>query len=621
MTCQTKRWLLALLWVCAIFVVSCSSAEPDISGPEQGVDGGLGSDVVSADDVEQVEECPEGAPCDDGLPCTENDVCNAEGVCEGGPVDCDDGLDCTADVCEEGACLHTLGVNRCISEGDPPVCLDLGAPDPHRPCYLCAGGTEDGSEWTVLADGAPCDDKDACTLGDLCEVGECVSKNPKVCPEGGPCTEAICEAESGCGFQLLEGPCEDGDACTVGDTCSTGECAPGGDALDCDDGDPCTTEVCEPASGCVTSPACDDDDPCTQDACEGDGTCVHTAIQGPCDDGDPCTLNEYCEQGICVGGQANPCEDDNTCTLDQCDSALPNGCQHFFLDDEPCNDSIACTGPDTCVSGLCIGEKDFCPYCPTPVTEHAVKATQFELSTDGYEGSGLDVDQDPTTCAPANNCAGGVDNALAPLASILNEPMADAVTNGDLMYVADLSAATPEILQNGLPFSMAILDCGLTTESADAGCDYQKDLCEYNTGQENYSGACQPWFYFDDAVYENGVITAGGIDHIITILMALSGGEDIPLTIGQARFHANAVLDVSGNQIVAMNGVVAGATPKQQLIDTVENIDPDLLALPTESIVNLLELLVDNDLDLDGDGDNDAASVGLRFKMIPASLK
>ncbi|MEC9073105.1 MAG: hypothetical protein VX938_12015, partial [Myxococcota bacterium] len=379
--------------------------------------------------------------------------------------------------------------------------------------------------------------------------------------------------------------------------------------------------VCQADLGCVASPACDDQDPCTQDSCDENGVCAHVSVEGPCDDGDPCTINESCQQGLCVGGEPNPCDDANTCTLDQCDSALPDGCQHFFLDEDPCNDSIACTGPDLCVSGLCIGEKDACPFCPTPITEHAVKATQFELATDGYEGSGLDVDQDPTTCAPAGKCDGGVDNALAPLASILNEPMADAVIEGDLMYVADLSAATPEVLLSGQPFSMAILDCQLTTESSQAGCDYQSDLCEYKTGQENFSGACQPWFYFDDAVYQDGVVSAGGPDHIITILMALSGGEDIPLTIGQARFQANAVLDVAGEQIVAMNGVVAGATPKQQLIDTVENIDPELLALPTESIVNLLEILVENDLDLDGDGDNDAASVGLRFKMIPATLK
>ena len=76
----------------------------------------------------------------------------------------------------------------------------------------------------------------------------------------------------------------------------------------------------------------------------------------------------------------------------------------------------------------------------------AVKATQFELATDGFPGSGLDVDDDPDTCAPSGNCNGGVDNALAPLATLMNDPMYQSVVDGSLIYVADLSEATPEVL-------------------------------------------------------------------------------------------------------------------------------------------------------------------------------
>ncbi|MEC9071749.1 MAG: hypothetical protein VX938_05185, partial [Myxococcota bacterium] len=234
MTSSIKRWCLVLLITAPWAGASCSSADPGQTQDGQGIDGELDASVSSADaQANEVSGCPEGTPCDDGQPCTGDDVCDATGLCVGVALDCDDGLDCTTDQCVEGECVHALGVDRCISDGEPPLCLDLGAPDPRNTCRLCAGGGASGSEWTELANGAPCDDHDACTLGDLCEVGACVSKNPKQCPEAGPCSVSVCDPETGCGTDLVDGPCEDGDACTVGDICASGECAPGQETLLC----------------------------------------------------------------------------------------------------------------------------------------------------------------------------------------------------------------------------------------------------------------------------------------------------------------------------------------------------------------------------------------------------
>lgn len=619
-----------LLVVTMVFALYGCSSDPESSTPASdnaGADAIVEEDGANGDVGEELS-CAPGTACDDGDPCTDQDTCDPDGVCLGSPMSCDDGLDCTADSCGADGCDHELDAGFCLSSADSPSCVALLAPDPANTCRMCNQDGTGAPVWTNLADGAPCEDGDACTVGDLCELGGCVSKNPIVCPEPeSACTAAVCDSATGCGFVSVEGPCDDGDVCTSDDTCENGACIAGETALACDDGDPCTTDSCDPVAGCLVTPKCVDEDPCTLDSCQEDGSCVFPVVDGPCDDGDPCTVGEVCVAGDCGGGGPNDCDDDNPCTSDVCVSGAAddseNGCQHYFLDGVACNDGLSCTGPDLCVSGLCVGEKIGCSWCPVPDTTHAVKATQFELATDGFPGSGLDVDDDPDTCAPSGNCNGGVDNALAPLATLMNDPMYQSVVDGSLIYVADLSEATPEVLASGEPFFLSILDCGLLPpdEPDDLACDYQTETCNYVAVQDNFTGACSPWFYFDDARYENGVVTAGGKGHIITILMALSGGADVPLTIGHARFQANAVLDVSGDKIVAMNGVIAGATPKAQLMETVDKLNPDVLTLPKEDIITLLELLVEDDLDLDGDGTNDAASVGLRFTMIPGVLK
>ena len=57
---------------------------------------------------------------------------------------------------------------------------------------------------------------------------------------------------SNCLFEV--GPCDDGNACTVGDFCASGSCLPGVGAPNCDDGNVCTDDSCDPGSGCVNAP-------------------------------------------------------------------------------------------------------------------------------------------------------------------------------------------------------------------------------------------------------------------------------------------------------------------------------------------------------------------------------
>jgi hypothetical protein len=96
--------------------------------------------------------------------------------------------------------------------------------------------------------GACPDDGDPCT-GERCDaLGACVH-TPVSCPDDGDqCTEDRCDPTSGACGVPRDGPCDDGDACTVADVCSAGVCR--GLARSCDDGDACTADTCDPAAGC-----------------------------------------------------------------------------------------------------------------------------------------------------------------------------------------------------------------------------------------------------------------------------------------------------------------------------------------------------------------------------------
>ena len=99
--------------------------------------------------------------------------------------------------------------------------------------------------------GPACDDGNPCTEGDVCGVNGCAGQL-KACDDGDACTLDACSGSAGavCTHKQLPAPCDDANACTVGDFCSGGSCTAGPFALPCNDGLACTTDSCDPAVGC-----------------------------------------------------------------------------------------------------------------------------------------------------------------------------------------------------------------------------------------------------------------------------------------------------------------------------------------------------------------------------------
>jgi alpha-tubulin suppressor-like RCC1 family protein len=161
----------------------------------------------------------DGTACSDNNACTQGDSCHA-GVCTGGaPVTC-------------------AALDQCHSAG---VC------DPSR--GVCSNPNK--------ADGAACNDQNACTQTDSCQSGACVGGSPVTCAALDQChTAGTCDATSGVCSNPVKAngtSCNDGNLCTAGDACQAGSCT--ATPISCAAGaDACHPGICDPANGTCSNP-------------------------------------------------------------------------------------------------------------------------------------------------------------------------------------------------------------------------------------------------------------------------------------------------------------------------------------------------------------------------------
>ncbi|MBM4353921.1 MAG: hypothetical protein FJ109_09015 [Deltaproteobacteria bacterium] len=329
-------------------------------------------------------------PCDDADACTVNDSCMGGTCMPGITANCNDGNVCTEDVCEpKNGCLHLPNVEEC-TDGNFCTVKDTCS------AGKCLGGNplvcDDGNVCTddscdpktgcqAVPNQAACDDGSQCTAGDHCVGGQCVSDTAVDCNDNNLCTKDACVPFSGCVYTAVEGPCSDGNPCTLNDICAKGVCTPG-PLVSCDDGNPCTDDscgdkglcahklnqaACDDSNQCTAGDQCkggtcawaslvdcDDSNPCTTDSCDPLQGCVHKTNAAPCNDGNLCTIGDTCSQGKCSSPVQMKCDDSNPCTDDFCDPMA--GCQHA-PNQAQCNDGNPCTVGDQCAAGLCKGSQ------------------------------------------------------------------------------------------------------------------------------------------------------------------------------------------------------------------------------------------------------------------------
>jgi hypothetical protein len=262
-----------------------------------------------------------------------------------------------------------------------PLCTtDQQCPGTGNPCREAFCTTDGVCNTRPVKNGALCVDGNPCLGDDRCTDGVCKGTETD-CNDNTPCTKDFCDPKTGCIHQIIEGPCDTGDACVLA-ACQSGGCVVT-DTDVCDDGNPCTKDTCnaklgcqffaltdvpcEDGDGCTTGDkclfgvctgegkSCTDGNPCTQDNCDLAGDCTHTAsFDGQkCSDGSLCTVKDACNSGSCSGTPKN-CNDNDECSVDSC-VATTGACKSVSVaDGSPCSDSNPCTVGDGCKAGACI---------------------------------------------------------------------------------------------------------------------------------------------------------------------------------------------------------------------------------------------------------------------------
>ncbi len=93
--------------------------------------------------------------------------------------------------------------------------------------------------------------------GDCASAGLCVGVTMAACPAGyqSSCNLATCDKATGkCSLKFSAGgSCDDGNACTTTETCDVASQSCKGSALTCNDANPCTTDSCDKTLGCVAT--------------------------------------------------------------------------------------------------------------------------------------------------------------------------------------------------------------------------------------------------------------------------------------------------------------------------------------------------------------------------------
>ncbi len=528
----------------------------------------------------------------------------------------------TSDAATDAAGAADAGVQPCpantcaIALAGGVTCAVAGAgPDACRRCEPA----KSTSSWTSQPK-APCDDGDACTTGDACDLKDVCAGTKMSCDDGKPCTADSCKAGV-CGHDFTSAGCDDGDPCTGDGTCVTGVCKSGLPKF-CTDNDPCTADTCVVSTGACTSAldpnACDDANSCTTDSCDSKKGCDHVTLTkgATCSDTDACTHGETCTAtGSCASGTPSQCDDANPCTTDSCDKQL--GCVNQF-NSASCTDGEACTTGDACSGGICLGQKTAtCAACKKTFGATSAQLTQFEIGADGEATNGLDVDGDPKTCAPAGKCSGGVDNAFASLAFVLNPALASAVKSGALRFVADFDGFTgPNVF-----FKLHLYYAVLSPSSVAKSCQPQSQPCGWLVSQQAFTAKCEPRVTFNDAKLVGTTLTAGGPGTVFAMEVSLAGGDATFLVKG-ARLEGTLTLAADGKTVTKFSGVIGGSMTEKAILSTFAGLPDDAFKPLTKAgAMALVKTLLVLDVDADGDGKPESTSVGLKIDALGATLE
>jgi len=323
-----------------------------------------------------------------------------------------------------------------------------------------------------------------------------------------------------------------------------------------------------------------------------------------------CGTKEGCECGTCLGANMLCTEGECICQPN-CDGkdCGANGCGGVCGE---CTDGKVCD-PDnsTCaVPGVCEPTFD----------AHVGKLNYLAIGVGGHAGEALDVDGDPTTCAPDGDCEDGLNNQLSGLLGQLEafvnvqEELDKALAGGDVLLLAEMV----EPKEDGTEFTLNMY-LGKNVKPVEE-CDYQTAACEYYAGKDSFNAvSCKPIIFFENAVLNAGKLHAGGPDDLFSVSIPIQDGVVITVTANMAQV----IGDVTLSPVAIDNGLIGGAVRKDKIMEAVDMLPADVVAeLPVsiDMVKSMLDMFITPDVDTDGDDEPDGASIGIKFKAIAGTI-
>lgn len=321
------------------------------AGADAGMDAGTDAGLDAGIDNDR-DGYPLPADCNDADPAIHpgaSESCN-----NGVDDDCDQLKDCAQATCAGFFC----------SGGG--LCMGTSCIAPTE--VLCNDGVDNDNDTLIdCADpdcpvGGACDNRNACTLGEVCGTdGGCQKTSDVLCntPPNTACYDAVgtCLPDAGasCAYPQRTGSCNDLRGCTDNDTCTAGTCS--GTPHVC----PAPSNVCLSAAG----------------TCQEPGVCAWTPlVTGPCNDGLNCTINDTCDgDGGCMGTPVT-CTPPSQCHAATGACADGGACLFNPRTGQAC-DAGNTAGPATCTAGFnCVAATPpLFPYVPSNFTEPQVPTT------------------------------------------------------------------------------------------------------------------------------------------------------------------------------------------------------------------------------------------------------
>jgi len=281
-----------------------------------------------------------------------------------------------------------------------------------------------------------------------------------------------------------------------------------------------------------------------------------------------------------------------------------------------CSYGKSCGLDGLCFGGTCDQLKE---------SQFVFKVTGLAFGKGGHPGEAMDLDDDPDTCAPADDCEQGLNNQFWALINQLtafvdtNSELNEIIENGELVLLLDAGNWN----WDGVPFELNVYFGALDPDGGE--CDWQTENCGYLVNAESFKpGSCKGFISFSDAVVADGKLTAGKEGNVtFAVSLPFSGDElTVPLDGYLARLEADVIADE--DEVWLENGLFGWALDLPKLLMELEKAmcDNDLdLPISCDMMKPLLQPYYGKvDIDTDGDGEADATSVGMKFQTIPGTI-